>query len=113
SRAPFSTRALPFGSIQHDTLVSSLLDALNIFDGKAPPYGSTLLLELHRDGAGGHFVEGYTLNALDMEPKRVSFPGCSAQPCPLDEFVRLASVNIPRDWRKECGLVPFISLSDG
>uniref|UniRef100_V5ICJ2 Putative lysosomal acid phosphatase n=2 Tax=Ixodes ricinus TaxID=34613 RepID=V5ICJ2_IXORI len=97
----------------HDTLVSSLLDALNIFDGKAPLYGSTLLLELHRDGAGGHFVEGYTLNALDMEPKRVSFPGCSAQPCPLDEFLRLASVNIPRDWRKECGLVPFISLSDG
>ncbi|CAN7941937.1 unnamed protein product, partial [Ixodes hexagonus] len=97
----------------HDTLVSALLDALNIFDGKAPPYCSTLLLELHRDGAGGHFVDGYTLNALDMEPKRVSFPGCSAQPCPLDEFLRLASVNIPQDWRKECGLEPLIVLNDG
>lgn len=97
----------------HDTLVSALLDALNVYDGKAPPYCSTLILELHRDGSGEHFVDGYTLNALDMVPKRVSFPGCSGQPCPLDEFLRLASVNIPRDWRKECGLEPFLFLSDG
>lgn len=97
----------------HDTEVSALLDALRVFDGKAPPYCSTLLLELWRDPSGSHSVRGFTLSAFDHNPKPVTFPGCSSVACPLEQFLSLARPSIPKDWRKECGLVPLFFLSDG
>uniref|UniRef100_A0A023GPG2 Putative lysosomal & prostatic acid phosphatase n=1 Tax=Amblyomma triste TaxID=251400 RepID=A0A023GPG2_AMBTT len=97
----------------HDTEVSAILDSLGVFDGHAPPYCSCLVLELWKNGPGNFSVRGLTLNAFNMTPQAVRFPGCTDEYCSLDEFLSLAKVNIPDDWRRECGLQQPFFLSDG
>lgn len=97
----------------HDTEVSALLDALEVFDGKAPPYCSALVLELWSNGTGNFSVRGLTLNAFQLDPQPVHFPGCGGEFCALDTFLSLARVNTPDDWRRECGLEHSFFLSDG
>lgn len=95
----------------HDTEVSAILDSLGVFDGHAPPYCSSLTLELWKNGPRNFSVRGLTFNAFNKTPQALRFPSCTGEFCTLDEFLRLARVNIPDDWRRECGIQqqPFVS----
>lgn len=97
----------------HDTEISAILDALGVFDGRAPPYCSALLLELWKDGPSNFSVRGFTLNAFNLKPQPLHFPGCDGEFCTLEEFLNLAKMYIPDDWQRECGLQRSFFLSDG
>ncbi|KAH6939485.1 hypothetical protein HPB50_018570 [Hyalomma asiaticum] len=97
----------------HDTEISAILDALGVFDGHAPPYCSALLLELWKDGPSNFSVRGFTLNAFNLKPQPLHFPGCDGEFCTLEEFLNLAKMYIPDDWQRECGLQRSFFLSDG
>uniref|UniRef100_A0A023FT66 Putative lysosomal & prostatic acid phosphatase n=1 Tax=Amblyomma cajennense TaxID=34607 RepID=A0A023FT66_AMBCJ len=97
----------------HDTEVSALLAPWVCLMATLPPYCSCLVLELWKNGPGNFSVRGLTLNAFNMTPQALRFPGCTDEFCSLDEFLSLARVNIPDDWRRECGLQQPFFLSDG
>uniref|UniRef100_L7M8T7 Putative lysosomal & prostatic acid phosphatase n=1 Tax=Rhipicephalus pulchellus TaxID=72859 RepID=L7M8T7_RHIPC len=97
----------------HDTEISAILDALGVFDDHAPPYCSSLVLELWKNGPGNFSVRGLALNAFDLEPRPFHFPGCGGEFCTLEDFLSLAKVYIPDDWQRDCGLRQPFFLSDG
>ncbi|XP_006214633.2 prostatic acid phosphatase [Vicugna pacos] len=84
----------------HDTTVSALQMALDVYNGILPPYASCHLMELYLE-KGEHFVEMYYWNATRREPHPLTLPGCTPS-CPLTKFAELVAPVIPQDWSAEC-----------
>uniref|UniRef100_A0A2K5DU56 acid phosphatase n=1 Tax=Aotus nancymaae TaxID=37293 RepID=A0A2K5DU56_AOTNA len=84
----------------HDTTVSGLQMALDIYNGLLPPYASCHLMELYFE-KGEYFVEMYYRNETQHEPYPLILPGCSPS-CPLERFAELVAPVIPQDWSTEC-----------
>ncbi|KAM5292812.1 prostatic acid phosphatase [Ctenodactylus gundi] len=84
----------------HDTTVSGLQMALNVYNGILPPYASCHLMELHLEN-GEPFVEMYYRNETHHEPYPLTLPGCTHS-CPLEKFAELVAPVIPQDWSTEC-----------
>ncbi|GAB1294602.1 Prostatic acid phosphatase [Apodemus speciosus] len=84
----------------HDTTVSGLQMALDVYNGLLPPYASCHIMELYHDD-GGHFVEMYYRNETQNEPYPLTLPGCTHS-CPLEKFAELLDPVIPQDWATEC-----------
>lgn len=81
----------------HDTLVASLLELLEVFDGKAPKYCATVLVELWQDiGSGNYTVKVNYLNYFSMIIKELLS-------IPLPEFETKYARKMPDDWSSECG----------
>ncbi|XP_062034999.1 prostatic acid phosphatase isoform X2 [Lepus europaeus] len=84
----------------HDTTVSGLQMALDVYNGRLPPYASCHFMELHLDN-GEYLVEMYYRNETQHEPHPLTLPGCTAS-CPLEKFAELVAPVIPQDWSVEC-----------
>ncbi|XP_054585715.1 prostatic acid phosphatase isoform X3 [Eptesicus fuscus] len=84
----------------HDTTVSGLQMALDVFNGILPPYASCHLMELYLE-KGDYFVEMYYRNETHHEPYPLTLPGCTPS-CPLTKFAELVAPVIPQDWSTEC-----------
>ncbi|XP_050729847.1 prostatic acid phosphatase-like [Eriocheir sinensis] len=86
----------------HDKTVASLLEGLGVFNGVAPPYIATVLVELHRVN-DQHYVKMYYCNdtAMTEAPHPLILPGCSER-CPLDKWLALTASVVPQNMDKEC-----------
>ncbi|XP_004625075.1 prostatic acid phosphatase [Octodon degus] len=84
----------------HDTTVSGLQMALDVYNGMLPPYASCHLMELYLE-EGKYFVEMYYRNETQHEPYPLTLPGCTHS-CPLEKFDELVAPVIPQDWSTEC-----------
>ncbi|XP_025738000.1 prostatic acid phosphatase isoform X2 [Callorhinus ursinus] len=84
----------------HDTTVSGLQMALDVYNGILPPYASCHIMELYLE-KGEYFVEMYYRNETQHEPYPLTLPGCTSS-CPLTEFAELVAPVIPQDWSMEC-----------
>jgi hypothetical protein len=84
----------------HDDTVTAFLSTMKAFNGIAPPYTSTVLLELHKID-GKHVIRLLYKNDTTRDAHSVQIPGCSDD-CSFDEFVRITKDNIPGDWHAEC-----------
>ena len=75
----------------HGLLLASMMSALGVFDGKSPPYSSSLRFELHQDNKN-KFIRLFYQNSTDVEmddkPYQLKIAGCSLD-CPFDEFKKL------------------------
>ena len=92
----------------HDDTVAMVMDTLGIFNGIAPPYCSTLIVELlDREGlkeivcpilfSDKQLNENVQVqfsyrNDSSLEPHPLTLPGCN-QLCPLERFKGLGSIN--------------------
>ncbi|KAF5921869.1 hypothetical protein HPG69_013043 [Diceros bicornis minor] len=84
----------------HDTTVSGLQMALDVYNGILPPYASCHLMELYFE-KGEYFVEMHYRNETQHEPHPLTLPGCTPS-CPLTKFAELVAPVIPQDWSTEC-----------
>ncbi|XP_018495381.1 lysosomal acid phosphatase [Galendromus occidentalis] len=81
----------------HDTEIASLLQLFDVFDGKAPRYCATVLVELWQDVSGGNYsVKIYYSNYFSMNARLVLS-------MPLGDFEARISSKLPEDWALECG----------
>ncbi|XP_045435249.1 prostatic acid phosphatase isoform X9 [Pipistrellus kuhlii] len=87
---------------EHDTTISGLQMALDVFNGILPPYASCHIMELYLE-KGDYFVEMYYRNETNHEPYPLTLPGCTPS-CPLMKFAELVAPVIPQDWATECKL---------
>uniref|UniRef100_A0A8C8S0T4 acid phosphatase n=1 Tax=Pelusios castaneus TaxID=367368 RepID=A0A8C8S0T4_9SAUR len=86
----------------HDTTIGALQMALNIFNGKLPPYRACQFFELYQENNGHYSVEMFYRNDTLADPYPLRLPGCTSS-CPLEKFAALVSPVIVKDWSKECG----------
>lgn len=86
----------------HDTTVAPILHTLGVFDIKAPPYASMIIIELF--DRSGLVVRVSYKNTTDQPPTILTIPGCD-ELCPLHQFKDLTESVRPVDVREECGLV--------
>uniref|UniRef100_A0A452HPW5 acid phosphatase n=1 Tax=Gopherus agassizii TaxID=38772 RepID=A0A452HPW5_9SAUR len=86
----------------HDTTIGALQMALNIFNGKLPPYSACQFFELYQENSGHYSIEMSYRNDSLTDPYPLRLPGCTS-PCPLEKFAKLVSSVIVEDWSKECG----------
>ncbi|NXT45818.1 PPAP phosphatase, partial [Pluvianellus socialis] len=97
----------------HDTTVGALQIALNIFNGKLPPYAACQFFELYEESSGQvssylcknkerYSIEMYYRNDSSKDPYLLTLPGCTYS-CPLEKFAELVSPVITENWSKECG----------
>ncbi|XP_037375738.1 prostatic acid phosphatase [Talpa occidentalis] len=96
---PINRRKLVIYSA-HDTTVSGLQMALEVYNGLIPPYASCHIMELYLH-KGSYSVEMYYLNETRHEPYPLTLPGCTHS-CPLTKFADLVASVIPQDWSTEC-----------
>uniref|UniRef100_A0A8C6AUP0 acid phosphatase n=1 Tax=Monodon monoceros TaxID=40151 RepID=A0A8C6AUP0_MONMO len=86
----------------HDTTVSALQMALDVYNGILPPHASCHLTELYFE-KGEYFIEMYYRNETQHEPHPLTLPGCTPS-CPLTKFAELVAPVIPQDWSTECAM---------
>ncbi|NXR40397.1 PPAP phosphatase, partial [Zosterops hypoxanthus] len=96
----------------HDTTVGALQIALNIFNGKLPPYAACQFFELYQESNGQvssylfkkeqYSIEMHYRNDTSKDPYLLTLPGCTSS-CPLEKFAELVSPVIAENWSKECG----------
>uniref|UniRef100_A0A672TMH0 acid phosphatase n=1 Tax=Strigops habroptila TaxID=2489341 RepID=A0A672TMH0_STRHB len=86
----------------HDTTVGALQIALNIFNGKLPPYAACQFFELYQESSGQYSIEMHYRNDSSKAPYLLTLPGCTSS-CPLEKFAELVSPVITENWPKECG----------
>jgi len=85
----------------HDTNVATLLAALGAFNDVAPPLASCVMLELHRDHAGGFFVKLLYRNETTHAPYELRLPNCT-QACPWEAFRDMTAPARPQHIEEEC-----------
>ncbi|KFZ45627.1 Prostatic acid phosphatase, partial [Antrostomus carolinensis] len=97
----------------HDTTLGALQIALNIFNGKLPPYAACQFFELYQESSGQvsphlcknkerYSIEMHYRNDSSKDPYLLTLPGCTSS-CPLEKFAELVSPVITENWSKECG----------
>ncbi|NWT50757.1 PPAP phosphatase, partial [Erythrocercus mccallii] len=87
----------------HDTTVGALQIALNIFNGKLPPYAACQFFELYQESNGQQYsIEMHYRNDTSKDPYLLTLPGCTSS-CPLEKFAELVSPVITENWSRECG----------
>ncbi|NXL87134.1 PPAP phosphatase, partial [Alectura lathami] len=96
----------------HDTTIGAIQIALNIFNGKLPPYATCQFFELYQESSGQvpslckneerYSIEMHYRNDSSKDPYLLTLPGCTSS-CPLEKFAELVSPIITDNWSKECG----------
>uniref|UniRef100_A0A8C8AKR6 acid phosphatase n=1 Tax=Otus sunia TaxID=257818 RepID=A0A8C8AKR6_9STRI len=85
----------------HAATIVALQMALNVFNGKLPPYSACHFFELYQEKNGQYTIEMYYRNNSLRDPHPLTLPGCKFR-CPLERFTQLVSPVLVRYWRKEC-----------
>ncbi|RWS09887.1 lysosomal acid phosphatase-like protein 3 [Dinothrombium tinctorium] len=98
----------------HDTKLAALLTTLGVFNKLTPPFGSTVIFELHSSEKNGNLVKAFYLNETETEkPEILYFPACNyKQFCSLSMLRLNLNNKIPKDWKKECGFSENKNLLD-
>ncbi|KAJ8921163.1 hypothetical protein NQ315_013635 [Exocentrus adspersus] len=98
--SPVNRQAFLYGG--HDSTISNLLSALNVWDPQIPGYAITILLELSRDLSTNELgVEIYLRNSTSIPPHKLTIPGCDSF-CTLEKLEQLTESVIPENWEEEC-----------
>ncbi|XP_054166616.1 prostatic acid phosphatase-like, partial [Oppia nitens] len=98
----------------HDTILVTLLQALNLYSGDPPSYGSALVFELHRVD-GQHWVHLFYANVTpvlifrELDIKLCHLNETQSQ-CRAEDFGKSLTEFIPNDWETECE-IPHNGLS--
>ncbi|RWS30137.1 lysosomal acid phosphatase-like protein 3 [Leptotrombidium deliense] len=92
----------------HDTSVAALLNALGVYNFHPPPFGATVLFELHSttvNSSNVHVIKSFYLNVTESEnPIPLQLPACNREDsCSFKMFAENIQELIPNNWRKECG----------
>nr|XP_033784554.1 lysosomal acid phosphatase [Geotrypetes seraphini] len=85
----------------HDTTLVALQMALNVYNGKQPPYASCHMFELYQEDSGNFSVEMYFWNESGRDPFPLVLPDCP-QRCPLQDFLHKTQNVITEDWKHDC-----------
>lgn len=86
----------------HDSTVTNILSAFNVWDPQFPDYGITALFELSQNIKSGEYgVEIFLRNTTSVEPYSLIIPGCSKF-CLLKDLKVLLKNSIPTDRTTEC-----------
>jgi prostatic aicd phosphatase len=94
----------------HDSMITVLMHALNIFNDNIPPFGATLLFELHQNSShinDEYFVKVYYNNqTLNGRPHALSFGDCDdSYECGLKDFVSSTKHLLYKDFKRECNSI--------
>ncbi|XP_075443218.1 prostatic acid phosphatase isoform X2 [Ascaphus truei] len=98
--APSSPQKLIMYSA-HDTTLAALQTALNVSNGRLPPYAACHIFELYQEKNGKYSIEMYYRNDSSVDPYPLTLPGCTSS-CPYQKFIELTSPIIVKDWEKAC-----------
>uniref|UniRef100_A0A8C3S7J9 acid phosphatase n=1 Tax=Chelydra serpentina TaxID=8475 RepID=A0A8C3S7J9_CHESE len=74
----------------HAATIVALQMALNVFNGKLPPYSACHFFELYQEKDGQYTIEMYYRNHSLKDPHPLTLPGCKFR-CPLEQFNQLLS----------------------
>lgn len=86
----------------HDSTVTNILSAFNVWQQQFPDYGITALLEFSKQKQTGEYgLEIFLRNSTKYQPYPLTIPGCG-QFCPLKDVKRLLNNTIPENWEEEC-----------
>ncbi|XP_025890629.1 prostatic acid phosphatase-like [Nothoprocta perdicaria] len=85
----------------HAATIAALQMALNVFNGKLPPYSACHFFELYQEKNGQYTIEMYYRNNSLRDPHPLTLPGCKFR-CPLDRFTQLVSPVLVQHWTREC-----------
>lgn len=79
-------------------MVTACLASLGVNDGRYPPFGATLIFELHNESGGSNSIRIFYLNETETEiAHRLRIPGCE-DPCTVEQFVsRIAPLSLSRE----------------
>ncbi|XP_035262649.1 testicular acid phosphatase homolog [Anguilla rostrata] len=88
----------------HDSTLITLQAALDVYNGRLPPYASCQLFEFYQEKDGSYSVGLFYRNDSTHDPYPTPVPGCTANPCPLTVFIEAVKDVITQDWDAECGL---------
>ncbi|KAK0420776.1 hypothetical protein QR680_014880 [Steinernema hermaphroditum] len=82
----------------HDATLTALLYNMMVNNDLLTPYAAAVVIELHEDSDGDHFVRVFYRNDTSAPPYQLQVPGCLYADCPLELFV---SVLEPRIYRSK------------
>uniref|UniRef100_A0A672TQD7 acid phosphatase n=1 Tax=Strigops habroptila TaxID=2489341 RepID=A0A672TQD7_STRHB len=85
----------------HAVTIAALQMALNVFNGKLPPYSACHFFELYQEKNGQYTIEMYYRNNSLRDPHPLTLPGCKFR-CPLERFIQLVSPVLVHYWTREC-----------
>lgn len=89
----------------HDTTLGATLAALRVFDGKYPPYNSTVIWQLFQKQDARMTEDESLFVRLEYNGKPLILPGCTSENCSVNEYMastRLATVFSERERWIEC-----------
>ncbi|XP_064613688.1 testicular acid phosphatase homolog [Liolophura sinensis] len=96
----------------HDTTVSALLSALQVFNPTVnPPYISCVMVELYQRADNSSYVQVYFRNDStgQIPPHKLHIPGCASSDCEFSNFLEVTkSLSLPEaDLKRECNKKVF------
>ncbi|CAI6369223.1 unnamed protein product [Macrosiphum euphorbiae] len=86
----------------HDSTVSNLLIALDVWDEQIPTYNMLALLELHESKKGNFYLKVFLRNESSTEPYLLQIPNCKEDSCTLEHISNLTANVIPLNLNEEC-----------
>uniref|UniRef100_A0A8C4SDB0 Testicular acid phosphatase homolog n=1 Tax=Erpetoichthys calabaricus TaxID=27687 RepID=A0A8C4SDB0_ERPCA len=96
----------------HDSTIITLHAALNIYNGRLPPYAA-FFLKFHIFPTSTTFVGLFYRNDSSLDAHELVLPGCTS-PCPLDQFTDLTRSVIATTGKKSVAhLIKAAFLSAG
>lgn len=105
-----SSRLIAYST--HDNILSAMLISLDVWNAKMPPYGATVIIEMHQNLTGNRFIKLFYWNETELsEPYPLKISYCNnSYVCPLDTFLDHLDYYTFDDWRLECGLIDCTSV---
>ncbi|XP_039631648.1 testicular acid phosphatase homolog [Polypterus senegalus] len=94
----------------HDSTIITLHAALNIYNGRLPPYAACQLFEFYQEEDDSYSVGLFYRNDSSLDAHELILPGCTS-PCPLDQFTDLTRSVIATNWEEECGTAQNVTPS--
>ena len=86
----------------HDSTVTNILSAFNVWESQLPDYGIAGIMELKQNKKTGESVVELLLKRTsENQPQSLTIPECS-QNCKLDELKAFLKDNLPEDRKTAC-----------